>query len=72
MSIIDALREAIRRDGRSLPTLADDAGIDKGQLSRFMRAQRGLTLDTADAVCNALGVECRLVRRRGKKGKKNG
>jgi plasmid maintenance system antidote protein VapI len=62
----EVLREAIRRDGRSLTKLAAVADIDDGQLSRFMRGERGLTLDTTERICRALGVECRLVRRRRK------
>ena len=60
----EALREAIRRDGRSLSAIAMVAGIDRGQLSRFMRGERGLNLDTTQLVCEALGVECRFVKRR--------
>ncbi|MFH0983386.1 MAG: helix-turn-helix transcriptional regulator [Planctomycetota bacterium] len=63
-----ALRTAIERDGRSQPVIADAAGIDKGILSRFMRAERSLTLTTADRVCDALAVDVRLVKRRVKKG----
>lgn len=63
----EALRDAIRRDGRSLNRIAQAAEIDVGQLSRFMRGTRGLTLDTVIQVCGALGVEIRFVRRRDKK-----
>ncbi len=62
-----ALRAAIKRDSRSQPVIAKAADVDKGILSRFVRGQRSMTLDTADRVCAALGVECRLVRRRRKK-----
>lgn len=57
----DELRKAIERDGRSLAALAAAAGIDTGQLSRFIRSERSLTLDTADAVCAALRLKCQLV-----------
>ncbi|MGD8453296.1 MAG: helix-turn-helix transcriptional regulator [Phycisphaerae bacterium] len=59
-----ALKMAILRDGRTQPAIADAAGIDKGQLSRFMRDQRTLTLSTADALCRGLGVKCRLTKPR--------
>lgn len=61
-----ALKEAIRSAGRGLPTIADESGVNKGQLSRFMRDQRDLTLGTADRVLAGLGLSVRLVRQRGK------
>ena len=63
-TINELLREAIERDGRSLSELARVSGVDKGQLSRFMRSERGLTLTSVDALLAALGVECRFVMRR--------
>ena len=63
-TIRELLQEAIERDGRSLSELARVSGVDKGQLSRFMRSQRGITVTSADALCAALGVECRLVKQR--------
>ena len=57
-----ALKQAIRRDGRSLNEIAVAAQIDRGILSRLMRDERSVTLTTADAVCAVLGVDCRLVK----------
>ena len=68
-NLSELLREAIRRDGRSLNKLAAAAGLDHGRLSRFMRSERSLTLPTVEKICEALGVECRLVRPRTTKGK---
>ena len=68
MKLSEALREAIRRDGRPLTEIGEAAGVDHGRLSRFMRAKRTLTLPAVEAVCRALGVECRLVHRRRRKG----
>ena len=67
-NLSELLREAIRRDGRSLYKLGIAAGIEHGRLSRFLRHERSLTLPTVEKVCDALGVECQLVRRRTKKG----
>jgi hypothetical protein len=65
----EAIREAIRRDGRSLRAIGIAAdGLDSGILSRFMRGERGMTLDSADALCRAMGVEVRLVKPRTRKG----
>ena len=63
-TMTEALKNAIARDGRTAADIATAGGVNKGQLSRFMRAQRSMTLDTADKVCEALGVDVRLVKRR--------
>lgn len=64
-----ALRKALAADGRTLADIARAGNVDKGILSRFMRGQRTPTLDTADRVCGALGVDVRLVRRGKVKGR---
>lgn len=64
MSIVAALRDAIRTDGRSLNALAELSGVDSGQISRFMRDERSLTLDSADKLIAALGMEGKLSRLR--------
>ena len=63
-TLSEQLRDAIRRDGRSLYALAQDSGVDRGVLVRFMNADREPTLPTADRICRALGLELRPVRRR--------
>jgi transcriptional regulator with XRE-family HTH domain len=50
------LRDAIADSGRSLNQLSRDAGVSDSQLSRFMRGERTLTLETAAALCRALGL----------------
>jgi len=64
MNMTDALRIAIRTDGRSLNALGRAAGVDPGVLSRFLRDERTLTLSTADQICAGLAVDVRLVRLR--------
>jgi len=57
MSIVKTLRQAIKRDGRSLRALAREAGISPIQLTRFLRGERGLVTDTMDALCAVLALE---------------
>jgi transcriptional regulator with XRE-family HTH domain len=64
MGIITQLREAIKKDGRSLNSLARDAGLSAIQLSRFARDVRGLTTPAVDALCEVLGLELRPKRQR--------
>lgn len=57
------LREAIRRDGRTLAEIAAASGVDPSALSRLMRSERGITVDSLDLLAKALGLEVRLIRR---------
>lgn len=70
MSVSETLREAIRRDGRSLNQLARDSGCDDSVLSRFMRDERTITARVLDRLCNVLGLDLRPAgkSRRGRKG----
>ncbi|OQB85185.1 MAG: hypothetical protein BWX88_02024 [Planctomycetes bacterium ADurb.Bin126] len=56
----DQLRRAIRASRQSLVRIAAGAGINDGLLSRFMRAERGLTTPTLDKVCGYLKLELRM------------
>ena len=50
--VADQLRRAIRTCGVSLNQLAAATGVHKAQLSRFLRAERTLTLKAAAKVCS--------------------
>jgi transcriptional regulator with XRE-family HTH domain len=56
LPVVQQLREAIRASGLSLARLGAAAGIAPGQLSRFVRGERGLTLASAALVCQTLGI----------------
>ncbi len=55
-ALVHELREAIQKSGLSLTKLAEMADTSDSQLSRFMRGERGLTIDVAGRVCEALGL----------------
>ena len=55
------LRRAIADSGLTLVRLAELSGVDAGRLSRFVRRQRGLTLDAVDKLCRVFRLE--LVRK---------
>ena len=62
------LRKAATVDGRSIFALARDAGIPYPVMYRFLKGdkdgrKRGLTLETADKLAVALGLELRAVKR---------
>ena len=54
--VVEQLREAIRRSGRTLQNLAAESGVGKDRLSRFMRGERDLTFNAVERVCYALGL----------------
>jgi DNA-binding phage protein len=56
VDLVSQIKEAIRGSGLSLNQIAERAGVGRDLLSRFMSDQRGLTLKTASAVCEALGL----------------
>ena len=58
------LQEAIRNNGLPLMEIARLAGITPGQLSRFMRDERTLTLPVADKVCRVVGLQLVPVKKR--------
>ena len=57
------LQQAIRNSDFSQSEVARRAGIDVGQVSRFLRGERGMTLATAAKVADVLGLDLRLVRK---------
>jgi hypothetical protein len=63
------LREAIRETGIGVVEFADRAGIDGGQLSRFMTGKRTLKLPAVESLCEALGLEFQPIRPAKGKGK---
>jgi transcriptional regulator with XRE-family HTH domain len=50
----EQLREAIRQCGQSLNQLSKVCGVGNDRLSRFMRGDRGLTIDAVERICEAL------------------
>jgi len=57
LPIVAQLREAISGSGLSLNELGRRTGVSEGQLSRFLRGDRTLTLPAAAKVCLYLGLE---------------
>lgn len=55
MAISDQLRDAICNYG-SLYAVARDSGVSYGIIQRFMTDQRDIRLETADRLCEMLGM----------------
>ena len=60
------LKEAIEASGLNQPRLAELSGVDQGQISRFMRGERTLTLESASKIATVLNLKLkRIGRKRG-------
>jgi len=63
----DTIRNAIRESGQTLNGIAAEVGISDGIISRFMRAERSMNLETAEKLCAYFDLELREVVKRGRK-----
>jgi transcriptional regulator with XRE-family HTH domain len=54
--VVEQLRAMIRASGQSLNQLSKSCGVGRDRLSRFVRGERGISLEAADRVCQALGL----------------
>lgn len=55
-TLSDQLRAAIVATKRTDHAIAKDAGLDQSTVGRFMRAERTLTLDTAECLAEVLDL----------------
>ena len=58
-SFADVIRRAVQDSGRTPYAVALEAGVPQAMLSRFLRRERGINLDTAEKLCRALGLDLR-------------
>ena len=65
------LRKAIRDSGLSQYAIWKACGIDKGNMSRFMKGQGGLSLEMLDRVANLIGMTVTLKSKKVKHGKRD-
>jgi transcriptional regulator with XRE-family HTH domain len=55
--MVGILREAVESSPLTLLELGQRAGLDAGQLSRFLSGKRSLSLDAGARLCEVLGLE---------------
>ena len=53
----ELFRMAIRRSGMTLEELESRSDVDKSQISRFLRGERGLSITTAERIAKEVGLE---------------
>lgn len=54
--LTDQLREAVSSADVTVYRIAQETGIDKSALSKFLNGQRGLSMTAMDAIGNYLGL----------------
>ena len=53
-NIIDQLRHEVAESGETQVEIAAATGIDQGHLSKFLRSERSLSLESAAKLCSHL------------------
>jgi hypothetical protein len=64
----DQLRRAVRESELTRYAISVRTGIDQGTLCRFIRGERGMSLDSVDKLMECLELEIRPRRRKRKDG----
>ena len=63
-SFSDRLRQAVRESELTRYAISVQTGIDQGTLCRFIRGERGISLESVDQLMECLGMEVRPRRKR--------
>ena len=58
------LRKVVEASEESLRSIARATGLDVSQISRFVKGERGLTMESAESILRHLGYEIRIVRKK--------
>ncbi|GMU80952.1 MAG: hypothetical protein AMXMBFR47_08230 [Planctomycetota bacterium] len=65
-TMTELLREALKEAG-SLYPIAAATGVERASMTKFLKGERSLRLDKADALAAYLGIKCTRSRTRGKR-----
>ena len=57
----EVIIQAIEESGKSVRSIALNAGITQPQLYRFVKGERDLLLDAVDKLAKSLGLELRKI-----------
>jgi plasmid maintenance system antidote protein VapI len=63
LNLVGELQQAILNCGETEYRVAKDSDVPQPVVSRFMRGQRGISLETASKICQYLGLHLAPVRR---------
>jgi plasmid maintenance system antidote protein VapI len=62
LTITAELRKAILNSGKTEYRVAKDSGVAQPIVNRFLRGERGISLETAAKLCKYLGLHLAAVR----------
>ncbi len=62
--ITDVLRQAVLDSGLPLLRIAEETGVERASLSRFVRGKNSLRLDKADVLAAYFGLRLAPVKKR--------
>ena len=54
--LLDQVRDAIEASGLTLYAISKRTGVDQSTLSRFMRSERGLSVDALERISELLNL----------------
>lgn len=63
LNLVEELRQAIRNCGETEYRVAKESEVPQPVVSRFMRGQRCISLETAGKLCQYLGLHLAPIRR---------
>ena len=63
LSLVEELQQAILNCGETEYRVAKESGVAQPILNRFLRGERGISLETAAKVCQYLGLHLAPIRR---------
>lgn len=63
--LLDDIRKAIKASGQSCYRIAKETGVATSQLSRFLNGERGLSVESLTVLCDYLGLEIVLRKKKG-------
>src|SRR5262249_9624221 len=59
LTLEQLIKQTFFRSGKSVNSVAKQSGVPQAVVQRFVRSQRGITLETADKLCAYFGLELR-------------
>ena len=54
--LLDAIRRAVEASGQTRYAISKGSGVTQGQLSRLVRGERGLSIESAERLADYLGL----------------
>ena len=63
LNLVEELRQAILNSGETEYRVSKESGVAQPVVNRFLRGERGISLETASKLCQYLGLHLARIRR---------